>query len=32
MKELAEATGTQRSVLAEKMLQRGKHEETLRKA
>lgn len=32
MEELAKVTGTQISVLAEKMLQRGKHEETLRRA
>ena len=32
MEELAKVTGTQISVLAEKMLQSGKHEETLRRA
>lgn len=31
MEELAKVTGTQITVLAEKMLQRGKHEETLRR-
>lgn len=31
MEELTELTGTQISVLAEEVLQRGKHEETLRR-
>lgn len=32
MEELAGVMGTQMSILAQKMLQRGKHEETLRRA